>query len=348
MLVSSGGLTATQKRKRVCIFQHDGVNYFFKFLNQIIQDRNEIINDASQKFIENKLTAAEFLRRVSYGQNGICDKLESFDTVGENDDKLVDYGEIQQANNVQVANTQPTPSTQPESHSQLSLRTQASTSPKRPAIRPHRQQLISYTSPNTSTFPPQSIAQQKPNRSVSNSQKTSKYQQSLRSQASTNATITNRHRLQANTPWTSSTSPLQSNAQRKLTRQISNRTPLENAKTSKQTRRQPLPTKKASENPLVMSHGSKMNVNTFKIQPGILVVFGAIVKEGSLSGQIMSEDYEWSPMPAIVSKKDGAKITRHNASFLHIGENRIVISGGVDSQTLKRVCFIIIHLELCR
>lgn len=89
-------------------------------------------------------------------------------------------------------------------------------------------------------------------------------------------------------------------------------------------------------------------MNTFKIQPGILVVFGAIVKEGSLSGQIMSEDYEWSPMPAIVSKKDAAKITRHNASFLHIGENRIVISGGVDSQTLKRVCFIIIHLELCR
>lgn len=87
----------------------------------------------------------------------------------------------------------------------------------------------------------------------------------------------------------------------------------------------------------MMSHGSK--ASTLSIEPEKLVAFGAVVKEGSLSGQIMSKEYEWSAMPAIVSKKDGAKLARHNASYLHFGENRIVISGGVDSQTLKRVCF---------
>lgn len=44
----------------------------------------------------------------------------------------------------------------------------------------------------------------------------------------------------------------------------------------------------------------------------------------------------WKELPNAFSK-DMAKTGRHNAQFVHIGSNRIVVTGGITSQALKKV-----------
>lgn len=73
------------------------------------------------------------------------------------------------------------------------------------------------------------------------------------------------------------------------------------------------------------------------LQPGSLMLFGSYGKENSLSGQCMTPEYEWAVVPAIFNKKETSKFGRHGSSFTHMGGNRIIISGGIDSLAQKRV-----------
>lgn len=54
----------------------------------------------------------------------------------------------------------------------------------------------------------------------------------------------------------------------------------------------------------------------------------------------MSSNGQWSALPQFVGSKDLQKLTRHNASYIHVGGSRIVVSGGIESQTLKRVIMV--------
>lgn len=76
-----------------------------------------------------------------------------------------------------------------------------------------------------------------------------------------------------------------------------------------------------------------------------LIAFGSDSKDNSLSGQYSTAEHEWSALPQFTSK-DETKTARHNASYVYVGGNRIFISGGVDSLTLKRVssCFFLLFL----
>lgn len=220
------------------------------------------------------MTAAEFLRRVSYDKNGICDKLDSFDTVGEDDDENVHYGDqqtSQSANLEQILPVQmpPTPSPSP--------------SPSPPPVRlaSKRQQLSRR---------PVRRAEQR------------------------------------------TAGPKQKQNGQPLSAQMQSPSP------------SPPPPKRARNEQTLSQIDLRSHVRTLGnkqsllcSESGKLFAFGAVVKEGSLYGQNMSADFEWSPIPTFVSRKDAAKMTRHNSSYVHIGEKRLVISGGVDSQTLKRV-----------
>lgn len=83
---------------------------------------------------------------------------------------------------------------------------------------------------------------------------------------------------------------------------------------------------------------SQQKVTSPQLQPGTLFAFGAVAKETSFTAQCMFYGNNWTMLPPIIAKKEAKKITRHNASYIHIGDNRIAITGGVDSQSLKRVC----------
>lgn len=75
------------------------------------------------------------------------------------------------------------------------------------------------------------------------------------------------------------------------------------------------------------------------LESGILVRFGSREKDMSFSGQRMSSAQTWSVLPAIVSKKvaNCKKMVRGEAGYVHVGDGRIVISGGMESQPLKMV-----------
>lgn len=76
-----------------------------------------------------------------------------------------------------------------------------------------------------------------------------------------------------------------------------------------------------------------------------LVVFGANTKVGSMTGQIKSADGNWTELSAL-NNKEASRITRHNASYAHIGGSRVVISGGIERLTLKKVSSSVYFIRL--
>lgn len=69
-----------------------------------------------------------------------------------------------------------------------------------------------------------------------------------------------------------------------------------------------------------------------RFEPGTLIAFGSFMKQVSLSGQFKPPKGNWSPLPPI-----SMKIGRNNANYVHIGEARVLMSGGLEHQVLKRV-----------
>lgn len=86
----------------------------------------------------------------------------------------------------------------------------------------------------------------------------------------------------------------------------------------------------------ILVPASKVRQN---LLPGTLVAFGGVEKAMSCNAQFLSPGGKWTSMPAI----SGAKIARSHASYLHLSEARVFISGGVDSQILKKVITIDFH-----
>lgn len=68
-----------------------------------------------------------------------------------------------------------------------------------------------------------------------------------------------------------------------------------------------------------------------------LIAFGTMCKRKSLSVQCMSSNNKWSMLSSLISGKDIEKCTRSNASYTHVGDKRVVITGGIDSMILSRV-----------
>lgn len=66
--------------------------------------------------------------------------------------------------------------------------------------------------------------------------------------------------------------------------------------------------------------------------PGTLIVFGGFMKKTSLSGEFKPPGGDWSSLPPIASK-----IGRESASYVHIGQACILISGGLQYHVMKRV-----------
>lgn len=77
------------------------------------------------------------------------------------------------------------------------------------------------------------------------------------------------------------------------------------------------------------------------LPPHTLLAFGDFSQKRSSSVQYMCANMIWSTLPPIGT----AKTTVANASFTHIGKNRIVQSGGVERQHLKRVLFFTIRFD---
>lgn len=98
---------------------------------------------------------------------------------------------------------------------------------------------------------------------------------------------------------------------------------------------------------LPMKQGKKKTKKrvTSKLKSGSLLVFGSGDKESSFAGQCMSPNGKWTVLPRIGSSKELQKLSRHNASYTHVGGNCIVVSGGIDSQTLKRVNMVDLNSE---
>lgn len=86
------------------------------------------------------------------------------------------------------------------------------------------------------------------------------------------------------------------------------------------------PSEKATRESLDKSPDKK------RFEPGTLIAFGGFKKETCLSGQFKSPGGNWLALPPIV-----AKIGRKNANYVHIGEARVLISGGLEYQVMKRV-----------
>lgn len=103
----------------------------------------------------------------------------------------------------------------------------------------------------------------------------------------------------------------------------------------------PWPSTKSIETAKRNKKGSKTasngNYSSLPLMPsGTLLIFGDSVRDHSVSGQFMCpESMKWTSLPLISSLK--SKVAAHNASFTHIGQNRIFMTGGVERQTLKRV-----------
>lgn len=95
---------------------------------------------------------------------------------------------------------------------------------------------------------------------------------------------------------------------------------------------------------IIPSHTAKSQSSNQQndLPQGTLVFFGAVLKAGSMSGQRMHADGKWSTF----STKNSSKFTREFASFVYIGGCQVVVSGGIQSQVLKKVSDATILLRL--
>lgn len=71
-----------------------------------------------------------------------------------------------------------------------------------------------------------------------------------------------------------------------------------------------------------------------RLEPGTLIAFGGFMKKNCMTGQFKPPGGDWTLLPV---SPMFIKIGRDHANYIHIGEARVLVSGGLQYQVMKRV-----------